>query len=389
MTEPTVEWSRTIQQSVRLALGTASALGLARFAYGLLVPAMREDLGWSLSRSGALSTANGLGYLAGALMAAVIIQRLGATTTFRVGMVVTALALAMTSASSDYSMLLAMRAIAGVSGAFVFIAGGVIASHLATNSASAAPVTVYFSGAGVGIVFGGGIIPLLLDQRPENWPLAWISLATAAGAAAAVSWTAADFDGRGSAGGTGRRQVRPLWRIAAAYTLFAAGYIAYITFLSAFLADHHASTTQVAFTWMMLGIGVVVGPVLWNRPMEAWSGSWALAVLLAVLGGAAALAIPNPAPLIVVVSAVSYGITFMSVPAAVTTLIRERTRPSDWAPTLAAFTALFAAGQTVGPWISGLLADHTTSGATLAWTAVLCFAAAVLSVTNTPRRDTF
>jgi hypothetical protein len=30
--------------SVRLALGPASALGFARFAYGLLIPAMRTEL---------------------------------------------------------------------------------------------------------------------------------------------------------------------------------------------------------------------------------------------------------------------------------------------------------------------------------------------------------
>lgn len=57
-------------RSARLALGTATALGLARFAYGLLVPAMRGDLGWSLARAGVPTTANGLGYLAGALLAA-------------------------------------------------------------------------------------------------------------------------------------------------------------------------------------------------------------------------------------------------------------------------------------------------------------------------------
>lgn len=62
-------------QSARLALGTASALGLARFAYGLLVPAMRTELGWSLAQAGALTTANGVGYLVGAMATAPIARR--------------------------------------------------------------------------------------------------------------------------------------------------------------------------------------------------------------------------------------------------------------------------------------------------------------------------
>jgi uncharacterized MFS-type transporter YbfB len=42
-------------QWARRALGTASALGLARFAYGLLVPAMRTELHWSLAQAGVLT----------------------------------------------------------------------------------------------------------------------------------------------------------------------------------------------------------------------------------------------------------------------------------------------------------------------------------------------
>ena len=48
-----------MMQALRLSLGTASALGFARFAYGLLLPAMRDDLHWSLAEAGAMNTANG------------------------------------------------------------------------------------------------------------------------------------------------------------------------------------------------------------------------------------------------------------------------------------------------------------------------------------------
>jgi hypothetical protein len=45
-----------------------------------------------------------------------------------------------------------------------------------------------------------------------------------------------------------------MWRVAAAYLLFAAGYIACITFLSAYLAAHRAGVAQVAFTWAVLSV---------------------------------------------------------------------------------------------------------------------------------------
>ena len=369
----------------RLALGTASALGLARFAYGLLVPAMRADLGWSLAQAGALTTANGLGYLLGAVATAPVARRLGVTATFRLGMVLTAVALAATALTSSYPLLLLTRAAAGAAGALVFIAGGVLASHAAARLRSAIPLTIYFAGAGLGIAVSGALIPPLLGDHPGRWPLAWGGLAAAAGLAAAISWTAAR-DGtageKASAAATlmDLGAVRRLWRIASAYLLFAAGYIAYITFLSAYLTAHHASTLQVAVTWAALGIAGMAAPALWSRPVSSWPGATALAASLAALSAAAAIALISAAPAVVAVSAIGYGATFLVVPAAITSLIHSAVPRADWTRVLAAFTVVFAAGQTVGPYLAGALADRYGTGATLVWTAALCAAGAALSM---------
>jgi predicted MFS family arabinose efflux permease len=352
-----------------LALGTASALGLGRFSYGLLLPAMAEQLHWSLARAGVMTTANGLGYLAGAMVTAPLARRLGTAATFRLGMVLCAVALAATAASGSYPALLIARATAGLGGALVFITGAVLA-----------PTAVYFAGTGVGIVLSGAVIPPLLDQHPDRWPIAWIGLAIAAGLATAGSWTAART-GHAVATCQPPGSVRPLWPVAVAYVLFAAGYIAYITFLSAFLANRHASPTQTALTWVLLGLAVVAAPSLWQRPIARWPDSRVLAALLVVLTGAASLALLNPTPPVMIVSALAYGATFMAVPAAVTALVRTATPTTKLTGTLATFTVAFAAGQTAGPWLAGILADHTGPAATLGWTAALCGTAAVLAAT--------
>ncbi|MEU7912251.1 YbfB/YjiJ family MFS transporter [Microbispora bryophytorum] len=379
---------RETRQAARLALGTASALGLARFAYGLLLPAMREELHWSLAEAGAMSAANGLGYLLGALVTAVVVRRLGTAATFRWGMVLTALALAVTATSDAYPVLLAARAAAGVAGAAVFVTGGVIASRLAARAASGSPITVYFAGAGLGIVVGGAAIPPLGDRLH----LAWAGLGLAAGLAALLSWTAAKAGEDAQPGEdpqavtAGRVHVRSLWGVAVAYLLFATGYITYITFLSAYLADRHAPLGQVVLTWTALGLAVVAAPALWSRPTARWPGTRALAALLGLLGGGAALAMAAPAPPVILASAILYGATFMGVPAAVTALIKANTPPADWTATLAAFTTIFAGGQTAGPWLAGLVADHTSTAAALAWTAILCAAAAVIAAFANPSR---
>jgi predicted MFS family arabinose efflux permease len=377
-------------QAARLALGTAAALGLARFAYGLLVPAMRGQLGWSLAKAGALTTANGLGYLVGALASAAVARRVTVAVTFRLGMAATATALAATAVSRNYAVLLAARAAAGLAGALVFVSGGVLAARIATAARTATPITLYYAGAGLGIALSGAAIPLLLQGHPDRWPLAWVGLALAT----AASWGAARSDGDQAARPTGRRRLRPLWPIAIAYVLFATGYLAYLTFLSVYLVDHYATATQVALTWSLLGAAVLAAPSLWSRPMTSWPGTRALATLLLALGAAAALPLLSPAAPLVLASAVAYGATLMSVPAAVTALVRTSTAPDDWTPTLATLTTLFAAGQAAGPWAAGpwaagpwaagALAELTTSDAGLAWTAALCAAAGALATTQRP-----
>ncbi|GAA1285283.1 hypothetical protein Psi02_32260 [Planotetraspora silvatica] len=373
--------SRARWQALRLALGTASALGLARFAYGLLLPAMRDNLHWTLADAGTMSAANGLGYLLGALATPVVRRRLGTAATFRSGMVLTAIALAATPLGGDHLALLTARVVAGAAGALVFVTGGVIAARIATGISSGMPIAVYFAGTGLGIVFCGVTIPALGDR----WQLAWVCLSVAAGLAALVSWSAAridedaEEDGPASATPAGHRPVRPLSRTAVAYLLFAAGYITYITFLSAYLADRYAPVSQVTFTWTALGLAVMAAPFLWSRPITHWPGSRALAALLAILAGGAALPLMSPAEPVILASAIVYGATFMGVPAAVTALIKAAVSPARWTAALAAFTTLFAAGQTAGPWLAGLLADRTSTGATLAWTAILCAAAALIA----------
>jgi predicted MFS family arabinose efflux permease len=352
--------------TARLALGTASALGLGRFAYGLILPAMTGELHWDLARAGTMTTANGLGYLVGALATATVARRAGLPATFRTGMVLCALALAATAATTNYPALFAARAVAGVGGALVFIAGAVMA-----------PTAVFFAGTGVGIALSGAVVPVVLDGRPDRWPLAWAVLAVAAGVAAVVSWGATREPA--AVAEDRRAPTGPLWTVVVAYLMFAAGYIAYITFLSAYLVDRHASTTQTALTWTLLGLAVVAGPAL-RRSMS-------LTLALGVIAAAALLALLAPAPPTVVLSAVAYGAVFMTVPATVTVLVRAGAPPGRVTGVLAAFTVVFAAGQMAGPWLAGLLADRAGPGASLVWTAALCGAASLVAAVGPGRRQ--
>jgi MFS family permease len=92
-----------------LAMGPAVGLGLGRFAYALLLPAMRADLGWSYAVAGAMNTANAVGYLVGALAAAPIAARVGDKRCFLAGVLLTALSLLATGFVTDIASLALVR----------------------------------------------------------------------------------------------------------------------------------------------------------------------------------------------------------------------------------------------------------------------------------------
>lgn len=71
--------------ALALSTGAALSLGITRFAYGLLLPPMRADLGWSYTLAGAMNTVNALGYLLGALVTPRLLQRFGAAQVLMAG----------------------------------------------------------------------------------------------------------------------------------------------------------------------------------------------------------------------------------------------------------------------------------------------------------------
>ena len=355
----------------RLALGSAVALGFARFAYGLVVPAMRDQLGWSLADAGLQTTANGVGYLLGAIVVAMIVRRLGTARSFRLGMIVTTVSLTATAATAIPLLQLLLRATAGFSGALVFVAGTVIAARMASRSA----ITVYFGGAGLGVALSGLVLPLLLDGHPTRWPVAWLLLGAASLAATAVSWSAVTSVAPAA---EAKARLGNLWPIGVAYVLFGAGYIVYITFLTVYLKSEHSTPHEIAATWTLIGVAAIAAPPVWSRPLATWPHARAMAVLLILQVVAAMLPLIDRT--LVLISAAIVGFTFLNVPASVAALVRRTRPPQEWTAVVGALTVLFAAGQTVGPWPAGFLADHLGAATALWWTAALCLAGALVAL---------
>jgi predicted MFS family arabinose efflux permease len=79
--------------AIGLCFGTVISVGLSRFAYGLVLPAMKQDLGWTYTEAGWINPAYAIGYLAGALLALRVLGTLGPRRMFFAGMVLVSMSL--------------------------------------------------------------------------------------------------------------------------------------------------------------------------------------------------------------------------------------------------------------------------------------------------------
>ena len=266
-----------------LSFGPAVSNSFARFAYALVLPAMREDLLLSYAEAGWLNTANAAGYLIGALLTRLWVARIGNRSLFMAGMVLTSLAVLATGLSREPGVLSLMRLLGGIGGAAVFVCGGTLSGNILTSRPALATTTIaiYFAGGGIGLMLCGAAIPVLLDVRGVTaWTIAWQAMGVVALVMTAASvWAAARIAEPGSANvaanpvtNTRPASIRPLRRALVTYLCFGLGYIGYMTFVIAWMREHGAETITVVAAWMLLGLATMLAPAIWRRPVERWAG---------------------------------------------------------------------------------------------------------------------
>ena len=128
-----------------------ASIGLARFAFGLVLPAMRDELSWSYFDGGVATTANAAGYLAGAIYGARAARRYGDRTMIVWGTAGMALTLFATALSEALVPILIFRFGAGLFGGLAFVAGGTLATQLSKTTVPSA--LVWYPGGAV--IIGG------------------------------------------------------------------------------------------------------------------------------------------------------------------------------------------------------------------------------------------
>lgn len=350
------------------AASIALNVGMHRFTYGVMLPALRRDLDLDYLASGSLNAVHLAAYLAGTLAAPRLVRHIGAAklsvsahSLVAFGALICAVAPA--TPFFGVAILGAARVVTGLGAGAAILSVLVIA--LGAVSAARRPVAsaMVWSGMGAAIIGSGLAITALLGPS-IGWRLAFVATAALAAALAlffppknAPQPEAVALD-TSSAPFHPRVVLTARWVfLLSAYMLFGTGYIAYATFAGARMAAADAPVFVAGAMWTAFGAASIIGAGLTIMVVGAprlRDAALALGLGLAALG-AALSSLDSPAAALA--GALLIGLGAASTPSIVSAQARERSSAADYASAFSYATAALGIGQLAGPVIAGALAD--------------------------------
>jgi predicted MFS family arabinose efflux permease len=295
---------------------TCTGIGLARFAYVPLFPAM-VAAGWvDGAEAGLLGALNLTGYLIGVGGVRALARRVSVPRALDAGMAMAVLAFAACAWHGGLAWLGFWRCLAGISGGMLMgLAGPSVQAVTPPERRGRAGGLVLF-GVGGGITLGALVVPLLLHGGVA---LAWLGLA----GVALVLWLmmrpfwphppAAETAPEGDA--------PPAYGIIIAYALSGAGLVPPMLYLSDLAARGRGLGVELgAGMWLLFGLGCISGALLGGRAVDRWGGRFAIFLWMIIQSVALALALPQAlwvlVPLGLVSGLAALGITTVALSAA-------------------------------------------------------------------------
>ena len=351
-----------------IALASAVAQAFGRFTYGILLPAVRDDMGITNTEAGLIGAANVGAYLLGTMLVAWATNRYLLLNVMRLGLIMTTLGLLLASVASSPLFLTMALFVAGLGGAFLWIPAPVIASAALPIARQPLAVGLMSSGIGLGVVFASILSGVLRSSEGDHaWSsvyqvLFYIALLILAATLLIVRHAQARPRGGGGIGGFGALRRMHRWLpLIMAYATFGFMYLLVIGFLTTRLEDDSAWTTgDAAIAFTLMGSAMIFGGPTFvaishrvgvRLALSIAFGLWPLLVWVVLTG----FYLPTLA------ACIGLGLLFSALPTLMTIYVVENTTAQDYGPSFAAATLTFGIAQTISPPIGGFIADLSGS----------------------------
>lgn len=344
-------------------LCTLVSVVFGRLAFGLVLPAMRADLGLSYAQAASLGTVTALGYLVLLLYAGVFAGRYGGKRAIMVGLSFALAGFTGAALGSHYWWLMLCMVLMGFGTAFTFTP---LVSLLGAwyPEKRAAVIGFANSGVGVGILLSGFLVPWIIERLGDTgWRWVWAAFATAALVTALLVALWLRDPPRQAASSNVRQGLRSVYRsphvvvIGLIYGVVGLTYIVQTLFMFSFTLDAGIDSLTAGQLVAIMGVlSVFAGPA-WGWAADRIGHARALLICMLLSLVATVMPVIWPQTPAFVVHYVFMGLSvsglFTSILAASTTTVKPQHAPMA----VSFVTLFFALGQLIGPAIAGMLID--------------------------------
>ena len=367
------------------------ALGTSEFMLSGLLQPLARDMDVSIPQAGLLISAFAIGMVVGAPVLAGATLRLPRRTTLVALLAVFGLGQVAGALAPTYEVLFASRVVSALACAGFWAVGAAVAVSLAPAGAKARAMSVMIGGLSVANVLcvpAGALLGQQAGWRSAFWAVAALSAVGLVGVLAFVPRTQPPT---GADRPLLRREVRiyrdgQVWLALVTTALNAAATFCLFSYLSPLLTD----TAGLDESWVptvlaLFGIGALAGTAIGGRVADAHLFGTMYGGITATTAVLTLLALTAHMPVMAVGLALVLGVTaFFTAPA----LNARMFDVAGAAPTLAGATttSAFNIGNTLGPWLGGLVISAGWGYPSVAWTSALLGAAAVGTTALASRR---
>ena len=334
-------------------------IGVARFAFTSLLPFMLEDF-LSLTYAGILASFNFAGYLAGAVFSIFIKDINTKVKYFRLGMVLSILTTLVLATTSNETLWLISRVIAGFGAAMVLIVGGAIVMVKLNFESKTKAMGIHFSGIGFSIAVSELISQYIL--KDGTWSDAWLALSIFAFIVSFYVIYILSFDKVVKKDAVKHPLSKSIFStyvilLILAYFTEGVGFVVQATFLPDIINSLEGLEGYGNLGWLIVGIAGIPSSILWMR----WAHSYGSVNVIIIAMALQIVGILIPAfstnLTLNLISGALYGSTFIGLVALFLNLGGQLAGKNP-VVLMGAMTAAYGIGQVGAPLYSVALIDH-------------------------------
>lgn len=357
-------------------LALAVALGIGRFAYTPILPAMQARFDLSNTAAATLASSNNLGYLLGAVLAALVPYGRPQDVALRASLWAVTASTVLMGLSGAFSVWLVLRVVSGLAGAGVLVLGSALILEELSRRDQFGLAGIVYSGPGVGITVSGLVVlglNAMFTGEGTEWRAGWLALGVVAFLLVfpCLAWlpkgettpqcagrTRGDASPQGSLDSTHRvpaRVVLALSLLGLAYFLEGTGYIVTGTFLPTIVEGLPGLGGFGAGAWILVGLAAVPSTILWTLAAARSGFVVALGAAFVLQTFGIFLPVLSEAWWAAAGSAVLFGGTFTGIAALTLTHARQIAGMRGTGLVVGLLTTAYGVGQILGPLLAAAL----------------------------------